>query len=49
MNTERNVRDKKAEMKAAYDRVFSDETIVEEQLAMAMEFKSYGGDEGQEW
>ncbi len=39
----------KDKIKAAFDRVFSDETIAEEQLAMARNFESLGKEEGQEW
>lgn len=41
--------DKNDEIKASYDRVFSDNTIAEEQLAMTREFESSGKEEGQEW
>jgi len=49
MNTKKTVKDENEKSKAAYDRVFSDETIAEEQLAMARGFESSGKNEGQEW
>ena len=36
-------------IKAAYDRIFSDENIAREQLATAREYDSSGKEEGQEW
>jgi len=42
-------KDKNDKIKAAFDRVFSDETIAEEQLTTAREFESSGKEEGQEW
>ena len=40
---------RKHKIKEAYDRVFSDETIAAEQLAIAKDFESSGKEEGQEW
>ena len=37
------------EIREAYDRVFSDESIVQEQLNTAAGFEGSGKDEGQEW
>jgi metal-responsive CopG/Arc/MetJ family transcriptional regulator len=37
------------EIREAYDRVFSDESIVQEQLATAAWFEGSDKDEGQEW
>ena len=37
------------EIQETYDRVFSDESIVKEQLEMAAWFEGSGKDEGQEW
>ncbi len=37
------------EIREAYDRVFSDESIVREQLDTAAWFEGSGKDEGQEW
>ena len=42
-------KDKNDKIKASYDRVFSDNTIAEEQLAMARDFEASGKEEGQEW
>ena len=42
-------KDKNDKIKASYDRVFSDNTIAEEQLAMARDFEDSGKEEGQEW
>lgn len=49
MNTRKVAKDKNDEIKAAYDRVFSDESIAEEQLSMAREFESPVEEDGQEW
>jgi metal-responsive CopG/Arc/MetJ family transcriptional regulator len=37
------------EIREAYDRVFSDESIVQEQLDTAAWFEGSGKDEGREW
>jgi hypothetical protein len=37
------------EIREAYDRVFSDESIVKEQIDTAAGFEGFGKDEGQEW
>jgi metal-responsive CopG/Arc/MetJ family transcriptional regulator len=37
------------EIREAYDRVFSDESVVQEQLDTAAWFEGSGKDEGQEW
>jgi hypothetical protein len=37
------------EIQETYDRVFSDESIVKEQLEMAAWFEGSGKDKGQEW
>ena len=37
------------EIREAYDRVFSDESIVQEQLDTTAGFEGSGKDEGQEW
>ncbi len=37
------------EIREAYDRVFSDESVVQEQLDAAAWFEGSGKDEGQEW
>jgi len=37
------------EIREAYDRVFSDESIVKEQIDTAAGFEGSGKDEGQEW
>ena len=37
------------EIQETYDRVFSDESIVTEQLEMAAWFEGSGKDKGQEW
>jgi metal-responsive CopG/Arc/MetJ family transcriptional regulator len=37
------------DIREAYDRVFSDESIVQEQLDTAAWFEGSGKDEGQEW
>ena len=37
------------EIREAYDRVFSDESVVQEQLDTAVWFEGFGKDEGQEW
>ena len=37
------------EIREAYDRVFSDESVVQEQLDTAACFEGSGKDEGQEW
>ena len=37
------------EIREAYDRVFSDESVVQEQLDTAAWFEGPGKDEGQEW
>ena len=42
-------KDKNDKIKTSYDRVFSDNTIAEEQLAMARDFEDSGKEEGQEW
>ena len=42
-------KDKNDKIKTSYDRVFSDNTIAEEQLAMARDFEASGKEEGQEW
>ena len=42
-------KDENDKIKAVYDRIFSDVTIAEEQLATAREFESSGKEEGQEW
>jgi len=49
MNIKKMAEDKNDEIKATYDRVFSDEAIADEQLEMTREFESSGKDEGQEW
>jgi hypothetical protein len=41
--------EKNDQIKAAYDRLFSDKSIAEEQLAMAKEFEFSGMEDGQEW
>ena len=46
---EKILKDQNDKIKAAYDRVFSDEKIAQEQLAMAGEFESSGKEDGQEW
>lgn len=46
---EKIIKDRNDEIKAAYDRVFSDERVAEEQLATAKEFESSGKEDGQEW
>lgn len=44
------IMDEKArEIREAYDRVFSDESIVQEQLDTAAWFEGSGKDEGREW
>jgi len=44
------IMDEKArEIREAYDRVFSDESVVREQLDTAAWFEGSGKDEGQEW
>ena len=42
-------KDQNDKIKSAYDTVFSDKTIAEEQLSMAGDFESSGKEEGQEW
>jgi hypothetical protein len=49
MNTKKTEIYTNEEIRAAYDRVFSDEAIAEEQLAMTKEFELSGRFEGQEW
>lgn len=46
---ERISKDKSAKIKSIYDRVFSDEAVSREQLAIAREFESSGKEDGQEW
>ncbi|MCG6912031.1 MAG: ribbon-helix-helix domain-containing protein [Deltaproteobacteria bacterium] len=42
-------KDENDKIKSIYDRVFSDESIAEEQLAAAREFESSGKEDGQQW
>ena len=49
MNKKKTARDENDEIKALYDRVFSNESIAKEQLEMTREFKISGKDEGQKW
>jgi len=46
---EKILKDQNDKIIAAYDRVFSDESIAEEQLATARKFESSGKEDGQEW
>ena len=46
---EKIVDEQAREIREAYDRVFSDESIVQEQLDTAAGFEGSGKDEGQEW
>ncbi len=41
--------EKEKQLKEAYDRVFSDETICKDQLEMASWFEGAGSKAGQEW
>ena len=41
--------DRAREIKEAYDRIFSDESVIKEQLETATWFEGSGKNEGQEW
>jgi hypothetical protein len=46
---EKVLSEKEKQIKASYDRVFSDELILKEQLETASWFEGTGSKEGQEW
>ena len=46
---EKILREKEKRIKAAYDRVFSDELILKEQIETASWLEGTGSTEGQEW
>jgi metal-responsive CopG/Arc/MetJ family transcriptional regulator len=46
---ERIMSERNRHVKDAYDRVFSDQSVREEQLNCARWFEGFGAEEGQEW
>ena len=46
---ERLISDRENQIREAYNRVFSDESVQNEQLEAALWFDNAGGKEGQEW
>jgi len=46
---EKIIEEKKKQVRDAYDRVFSDESIQQEQLNWTRWFEETGSEEGQEW
>ncbi len=46
---EKLMEERNAQLTAAYNELFSDEKIAEEQLQTARAFESVGAEEGQEW
>ncbi len=47
--TEKIIAEKRKQVRDAYDRVFSDESIQQEQLNWTRWFEEAGSEEGQEW